>query len=53
MINTLQHKAAGSSYITVLVNLYCLRHLQMQCSLNQLASYARGISIARVRGMYE
>ena len=42
LINTLQHKAPGSDYITVLVTLYCLRHLQMQCSLNQLGSYERG-----------
>ena len=53
LINTLQHKAAGSGYITVLGTLYCLRHLQIQYSLNQFGSYARGISIARVRGMYE
>ena len=53
LINTLQHKAAGGGYITVLGTLYCLRHLQIQYSLNQFGSYARGISIARVRGMYE
>ena len=53
LINTLQHKAAGSDYITVLVTLYCIRHLRIQSILNQLGSYARGISIARVRGMYE
>ena len=53
MINTLQHKAAGGGYITVLATLYCIRHMWMQSILNQLWSYARGISIARVRGMYE
>ena len=51
MINIIQHKAAGSGYITVLGTLYCMRHLRMQSILNQLGSYARGISIAR--GMYE
>ena len=53
LINTLQHKAAGGGYITVLVTLYCIRHLRIQSILNQLGSYACGISIARVRGIYE
>ena len=52
LINTLQHKAAGSGYITVLATIYCLRHLRIQ-SIKPTWKLCMWVCIARVRGMYE